>query len=247
MAFGVTSAESTDLFVGSPDAPLQLVRVAHSGGTSPVSVEGDGLTTPEPRSAGPGDGVVEVPVEVRDPVPGERRQARVLFEGASTEFEFTVAEPGWTMFMVSHFHYDPVWWNTQAAYTSLWTEEPARPAARQTAGFDLVARPPRNGAQGTGIQVRARRGRLPQAVLGHPPGGPRRPAPAASARAASRSWAAHTTSPTPTSPAPRRQSATSCTAWAFSATCSAPTRPPPGSSTCSGTTRSSPAWPPTPG
>nr|BFE85194.1 hypothetical protein GCM10020093_077950 [Planobispora longispora] len=32
----------------------------------------------------------------------------------------TVAEPGWTMFLVSHFHYDPVWWNTQAAYTSPW-------------------------------------------------------------------------------------------------------------------------------
>ena len=40
--------------------------------------------------------------------------------------------------MVSHFHYDPVWWNTQAAYTSLWTEEPPG-RCRQTNGFDLVA------------------------------------------------------------------------------------------------------------
>ena len=138
MAFGVTSAESTDLFVGPSEAPLQLVRVAHTGGTSPITVEGDGLTTPEPPSAGPVGGVVDVPVEVRDPVPGERRAARVLFEGTSTEFEFTVAEPGWTMFMVSHFHYDPVWWNTQAAYTSLWTEEPPG-RCRQTNGFNLVA------------------------------------------------------------------------------------------------------------
>ena len=29
----------------------------------------------------------------------------------------TVAETGWTMWMVSHFHYDPVWWNTQAGFT----------------------------------------------------------------------------------------------------------------------------------
>ena len=29
----------------------------------------------------------------------------------------TVAEPGWTMWMVSHFHYDPVWWNTQGQFT----------------------------------------------------------------------------------------------------------------------------------
>ncbi|BBN50013.1 alpha-mannosidase [Mycobacterium avium subsp. hominissuis] len=48
-----------------------------------------------------------------------------------------MAEPGWTMFMVSHFHYDPVWWNTQGAYTSEWTEDPPG-RARQTNGFDLV-------------------------------------------------------------------------------------------------------------
>ena len=29
----------------------------------------------------------------------------------------TVAEPGWTIWMVSHFHYDPVWWNTQGQFT----------------------------------------------------------------------------------------------------------------------------------
>ena len=52
-------------------------------------------------------------------------------------FAFTVAEPGWTMFMVSHFHYDPVWWNTQGAYTSVWTEDPPG-RARQTNGFELV-------------------------------------------------------------------------------------------------------------
>ena len=138
MAFGVTSAESTDLFVGPPDAPLQLVRVAHTGGATPITVEGDGLTTPEPPVADPAGGVVEVPVEVRDPVPGQRRAARVMCDGASTEFEFVVAQPGWTMFMVSHFHYDPVWWNTQAAYTSLWTEEPPG-RCRQTNGFNLVA------------------------------------------------------------------------------------------------------------
>ncbi len=138
MAFGVTSAESTDLYVGPPDAPLQVVRVAHTGGTSPIVVEGDGLATPEPPSADPAGGVAEVAVEVTAAVPGERRAARVLFEGAATDFEFVVAEPGWTMFMISHFHYDPVWWNTQAAYTSLWTEEPPG-RCRQTNGFNLVA------------------------------------------------------------------------------------------------------------
>ena len=139
MTFGVASAESTDLFVGPADTPLQLVRVAHTGGgSSPIVVEGDGLATPGPPVANPAGGVVEVPVEVSDPVPGQHRAARVRFEGASTDFDFVVAEPGWTMFMISHFHYDPVWWNTQAAYTSLWTEEPPG-RCRQTNGFNLVA------------------------------------------------------------------------------------------------------------
>ena len=54
---------------------------------------------------------------------------------ASTPFAFTVAEPGWTMFMISHFHYDPVWWNTQGAYTSLWRQDPP---GRCRNGFELV-------------------------------------------------------------------------------------------------------------
>jgi alpha-mannosidase len=138
VAFGVTSAESTDLFVGPPDVPLQVVRVTHTGGTSQIVVEGDGLTTPGPPRADPAGGVAEVPVVVSHAIPGERRAARVLCEGTSTDFEFVVAERGWTMFMVSHFHYDPVWWNTQAAYTSLWTEEPPG-RGRQTNGLNLVA------------------------------------------------------------------------------------------------------------
>ena len=168
MAFGVTSAESTDLFVGPADAPLQLVRVVHTGGTSRIVVEGDGLT----RRSRPSR---TRPVEwsrclsrCATPCPASAARHACCATAPPPTFEFVVAEPGWTMFMISHFHYDPVWWNTQAAYTSLWTEEPPG-RARQTNGFDLVARAPRNGAPGTGIQVRAGRGRLSQAVLGHPP------------------------------------------------------------------------------
>ena len=42
----------------------------------------------------------------------ERDGARV-----TTDATITAAEPGWTMWMVSHFHYDPVWWNTQGQFT----------------------------------------------------------------------------------------------------------------------------------
>ncbi|MGW0161181.1 glycoside hydrolase family 38 N-terminal domain-containing protein [Mycobacterium sp. NPDC003323] len=129
----VTAAESTELFVGPPDAPLQLVRAHYAGCTVPTPVRVSGYGIHGEAVAQPGDAVVEVPVYVDDPVPGQRRDARI----GDTTFWFVVAEPGWTMYMISHFHYDPVWWNTQAAYTSAWTEDPPG-ACRQTNGFDLV-------------------------------------------------------------------------------------------------------------
>ncbi|OBJ89685.1 NEW3 domain-containing protein [Mycobacterium sp. 1245852.3] len=133
----VTSVASTELFVGPPDTPLQLVRVTLAGVSGPTSVriDGDGLTGE--AVADLSDEVVEVPVTVHRPVVGQRRPARAHVGGQRLPFEFTVAEPGWTMFMVSHFHYDPVWWNTQGAYTSEWTEDPPG-RARQRNGFDLV-------------------------------------------------------------------------------------------------------------
>ncbi len=136
----VASAESTELFVGPPEAPVQLVRVSVAGCTerTPVRIDGDGLRGTAVAGIGRrGREVVEVPVSIDRPVVGERRAARARAGGSSLAFEFTVAEPGWTMFMVSHFHYDPVWWNTQGAYTSQWTEDPPG-RARQTNGFELV-------------------------------------------------------------------------------------------------------------
>ncbi|OKH81056.1 alpha-mannosidase [Mycobacterium sp. ST-F2] len=129
----VTAVVSTELFVGPADEPLQIVRVDYIDCVEPTQVEvaGDGLSGA--AMAQPGDGTLEIPVAVDAPVPGEHRAARV----GDTPFEFVVAEPGWTMHMISHFHYDPVWWNTQAAYTSVWTEDPPG-RCRQTNGFDLV-------------------------------------------------------------------------------------------------------------
>lgn len=131
----VVAAESTELFVGPPDAPLQLARVAVSGCTEPtlLRVDGDGLAGQATVAAG--QEVVEIPIAVDHPVVGERRAGRVRAEGASLSFSFTVAEPGWTMFMISHFHYDPVWWNTQGAYTSVWRQDPPDKCRN---GFELV-------------------------------------------------------------------------------------------------------------
>ena len=140
MPIEVLAAESTELFTGPPDEPLQIVRVSYRGNLTPmpVYVEGPGLQTVGHPRAEPGGAVVEVAVRVTDPVPGLQRRARAVAAESAVAFDFTVAEPGWTMFMVSHFHYDPVWWNTQAAYTSMWTEEPPG-QCRQTNGFELVS------------------------------------------------------------------------------------------------------------
>ena len=135
----VTSVESTELFTGPSEDPLQIVRVAYRSCSSEtaIRVEGPGLETVGDVRATPEGSIVDVPVRVTEPMVGDSRPARVTVGSDTTTFDFTVAEPGWTMFMVSHFHYDPVWWNTQAAYTSVWTEDPPG-RCRQTNGFELV-------------------------------------------------------------------------------------------------------------
>ncbi|OBJ50428.1 NEW3 domain-containing protein [Mycobacterium sp. 1423905.2] len=133
----LVSAVSTELFVGPPDAPVQLARIVLTGCEQPTSlrIEGEGIRGA--ARVAPGVEVVEIPVAVERPVVGQRRTARATAGAQSVSFDFVVAEPGWTMFMVSHFHYDPVWWNTQGAYTSQWREDPPG-RARQTNGFELV-------------------------------------------------------------------------------------------------------------
>ncbi len=86
---------------------------------------GPGHYTPGPPL--PEGVVVEVPVFVDEDRPAGTVlevtvRARAGARTAEAKGSFVVREPGWRMLMVSHFHYDPVWWNTQAAYTSGWDE-----------------------------------------------------------------------------------------------------------------------------
>jgi hypothetical protein len=132
----IVQAQSTPLFVSTQNGPCQVVRVTVAGGppdgttdgAAPVQVrvEGPGVTTRQPfRIESPppdAEQTCEVPVTVAAPHgPGSRLSATVIAEspGARAEqaCEITAAEPGWTIWMVCHFHYDPVWWNTQGAFT----------------------------------------------------------------------------------------------------------------------------------
>ncbi|MFF5004009.1 NEW3 domain-containing protein [Streptomyces phaeochromogenes] len=135
----VTSVESTELFVGTTEQPRQIVAVelSHSPGrTVRLTVEGSGVAG-EALVTVADDGTARAEIPVRTGLaPGERRGISVTAtdviatdeaQVAVHPAEFTAAEPGWTMFMVSHFHYDPVWWNTQGAYTETWdvADDPA--------------------------------------------------------------------------------------------------------------------------
>ena len=132
----IVSVESTDLFAGTAQRPLQLIRVtlvnegpgmlATPAMSAAISVRGPGVRDPGPfgiSDLNPGEQkAFEVPVEIAAPYqPGSTRQVTVTVTSdagrTQAEAALTVAEPGWTMWMVSHFHYDPVWWNTQGQFT----------------------------------------------------------------------------------------------------------------------------------
>ncbi|MFH9352779.1 NEW3 domain-containing protein [Kitasatospora sp. NPDC017646] len=132
----ITAVESTDLFVGPEDAPRQLLRVAVEGPAARITVSGAGV-----RGEATGTGVVEIPLEITGASPGDRLPVVVRTTCGEMPGVVEAAEPGWTMFLVSHFHYDPVWWNTQAAYTSPWellsADATTRPLWERN-GFALV-------------------------------------------------------------------------------------------------------------
>lgn len=133
----ISVAASTDLFVGTEQEPLQVVRATivndtpRATGPAAASVRGELLSTPWPADVPMlppgGQATVDIGVVVDGSfaegatLPAEIvvRTDRVV---ALAPLDFVVAEAGWRMFMVSHFHYDPVWWNTQAAYTEEWED-----------------------------------------------------------------------------------------------------------------------------
>ena len=152
----VVNVAASQRFVGSRQEPLQVlvVDVAHTPGRRiRVTVAGVRAAGAHPvvvDVATDGQARVEAPIRCDEPV-GTVCPVRVEVhdladdrEPVTADGEFTVAEPGWTMFMVSHFHYDPVWWNTQAAYTCTWdtADEHGAPArtfdSRGQSGFSLV-------------------------------------------------------------------------------------------------------------
>lgn len=91
-----------------------------AGPAQATVVVGGGTPVSDSWSLGPGSAETLSTVEIGVPAsadPGDSLDLEVRTpDGQRLDAQLTVAEPGWRMFMVSHFHYDPVWWTTQAAY-----------------------------------------------------------------------------------------------------------------------------------
>jgi len=128
----IGAVTSTSLFRGTAARPWQVVLVTLAGDTATrpgepvtVTIGGAGVTTPGPaRVPAPppgGEQVAEIGIQVGAEVTaGTSRRVTVIARDAAGRCEraadVTIAEPGWTMWMVSHFHYDPVWWSTQGQF-----------------------------------------------------------------------------------------------------------------------------------
>ena len=153
----ITQIDATDLFLGPAGAPRQVVRVTVGAdrptGPARVRVEGPTVRTPEPAAipalAAGESHVAEVGVLIAAPAPeGSAHRVTAVAETATdrvaADGEIRAAATGWTMWMVSHFHYDPVWWNTQRGFTELWQQLPDVPGADKLrppfvrTAFDLV-------------------------------------------------------------------------------------------------------------
>ena len=128
----IVQVHGTPLFTGTAAQPQQIVRVTIAAPDAPppgpvlVRVEGPGISTRQPfriENLPPGaEQVAEVLVTVAAPHgPGSTLTVTAIAESGggreARDAAITVAEPGWTIWMVSHFHYDPVWWNTQGEFT----------------------------------------------------------------------------------------------------------------------------------
>lgn len=141
----IAGVRNTELFLGTEAAPEQVVQVelAEPDQAGWLEVSGAGLAGSAAVSAGAT--TIELGVTGVGSSPVAAGVILRTAEGTELdryEFELVPAEPGWTVWMVPHFHYDPVWWNTQSAYTDTWDDageeaQRFRMAFQQT-GFALV-------------------------------------------------------------------------------------------------------------
>jgi alpha-mannosidase len=134
---------------GAADPAAIEVRVGGAG----IAGQRPGRADAAPRQDSPaspgGEPGQDVTIDVGVQVAGHHRPGTavpvtVIAQAGDQRVEqqatVTVAEPGWTMWMVSHFHYDPVWWSTQGQFTEARLVLPDEDGAMldTRTAFDLV-------------------------------------------------------------------------------------------------------------
>lgn len=130
----VAGVATTELFDADLRQLLWVELVTSRPEQVRVTVTGRGVHADPVEVVVDGAARVEVAVALPGPV-GTRVPVRVTAGTAVHRADVVVAEPGWTVHLVPHFHVDAVWWNTQAATISewehrQWSASPALPFQR---------------------------------------------------------------------------------------------------------------------
>jgi hypothetical protein len=149
MTVSVSNVEGLPLVIEGGERPLQVLRVELAGPEGQIArVSAAGLQ----GGRGPWvdvvlaehvQGLVAVGLSAAS---AGREDVVVTVQSDDHSLSQTwgvlASDPGWTLHMVCHFHFDPVWWNSQANYTEDWPEpvKAAHPYLDfQAAAFDVVS------------------------------------------------------------------------------------------------------------
>lgn len=130
----VTGVSTTRRYLHGPTGPIPVIEVhleAGEAGTVMVSTRSSDTRVEVPASP-----ATSVSVALReatsaehasqDAGPGVELDVFVSFHGRQTgrpapqRFRLRLPGPGWELCLVPHFHADPIFWNTQAAYLETW-------------------------------------------------------------------------------------------------------------------------------
>ncbi|HZC25841.1 MAG TPA: glycoside hydrolase, partial [Actinopolymorphaceae bacterium] len=119
MSFVLAAAESTDLFVGTVEVPRQVLRATLSRTSEQparLTVVGAGVAGEAMVPAGAGVVTVEVGLTLPDVAPGTALPVTVGVGSTKLDTAVVAERPGHTLHLVSHFRYDPVWWDAGSAF-----------------------------------------------------------------------------------------------------------------------------------
>jgi alpha-mannosidase len=146
-------ATALNRFMGSADRPMQVIHVEVEGlqtDSFELRVRGRAVRgCTDHREVTPVGQVrcFEIGVELGT-APGDIARATVELDDGHVRkacpLAIITAEPGWTGWLVPHFHFDPVFWATQATYVSEWSrsaeshEQTRNHAEKGLPAFDLI-------------------------------------------------------------------------------------------------------------